>query len=166
MAAAIRRDLRLAAFSGMGLRALGVQAGQLTETPGENYSQTRKWAQAAHAEGFDGLEWMSRQDNRDHAFVVFGDRVAVADQLGALRLATRLATPSGATLRPGTGDFAPECGESVSKCPRAACRFRERAAAGIPDVPVRPRAAAHGVAGAHRRPPRLCFRDRGAVRTL
>lgn len=78
-AVAIRRGLRLAAFSGMGLRALGVQASQLTETPGENYSQTRKWALAAHAGGFDGLEWMSRQDNRDRAFVFFGDRVAAAD---------------------------------------------------------------------------------------
>ncbi|MCW2133406.1 RES family NAD+ phosphorylase [Arthrobacter sp. VKM Ac-2550] len=71
-------DMNLAAFSGMGLRVLGVEARQLTDTPGENYPQTRKWAEAAHTAGFQGIEWMSRQDNRDRAYVFFGDRVDTA----------------------------------------------------------------------------------------
>lgn len=74
-ALSLNEDMTLAAFSGMGLRALGVEAKQLTDTPGENYPQTRKWAEAAHAAGLDGIEWMSRQDNRDQAYVFFGDRI-------------------------------------------------------------------------------------------
>lgn len=74
------RKLRLASFLGTGLRTLKVEAYELTDTPGEtNYPQTRKWAQAAHDAGFDGIAWMSRRVNSDRAYMFFGDRVTETD---------------------------------------------------------------------------------------
>ena len=75
----IKKDVRLASFLGTDLRALRVSPDQLTTTPGENYPQTRKWAEAAHDAGFDGIAWMSRQDNSDRAYMFFGDRVTEND---------------------------------------------------------------------------------------
>lgn len=75
----IKREVRLASFLGTDLRALRVIPEQLTTTPGENYGQTRKWAEAAHAAGFDGIAWMSRQDNSGRAYMFFGDRVMGTD---------------------------------------------------------------------------------------
>jgi hypothetical protein len=74
-----RRDLKLASFLGTGLRALGVVATQLTDTPDTRYPQTRKWAEAAHAAGFDGIAWMSKRNNGDRAYMLFGDRVRASD---------------------------------------------------------------------------------------
>ncbi|WP_259123317.1 RES family NAD+ phosphorylase [Leucobacter aridicollis] len=68
------RELRLAAFLGLGLRALGVRAEQVTATPASSYGETVKWAEAAHAAGFDGVVHMSRQCNSDQAYAFFGDR--------------------------------------------------------------------------------------------
>lgn len=75
----VRRDLRLASFLGTGLRALGVEASELTDTPASTYRQTVAWAQAAHGAGFDGVAWMSRRCNSDRAYVIFGDRVMSDD---------------------------------------------------------------------------------------
>ena len=69
-----RRDLRLASLMGLGLRRLGVSADQVTTTRAAHYGRTVLWAQAAHASGFDGLVYMSRQCNSDRAYVFFGDR--------------------------------------------------------------------------------------------
>lgn len=75
-----QRDLRLASFLGTGLRALRVEPGQLTATPGEDsYPQTRKWAAAAHKAKFDGIVWMSRRNNSDRSYMFFGDRVNAED---------------------------------------------------------------------------------------
>jgi hypothetical protein len=71
----LKRPVRIAEFFGLCLRALGVEATQLTDTPVDNYPQTRKWAQAAHAAGFDGIGWMSKRDNSARAYMLFGDRV-------------------------------------------------------------------------------------------
>ncbi|WP_226773789.1 RES family NAD+ phosphorylase, partial [Arthrobacter sp. ES1] len=75
----IKREVRLASFLGTDLRALKVAPEQLTTTPLDNYPQTRKWAEAAHSAGFDGIAWMSRQDNSDRAYMFFGDRVTEDD---------------------------------------------------------------------------------------
>lgn len=75
----LKRDVRLASFLGTDLRALRVSPEQLTTTPGENYPHTRKWAEAAHTAGFDGIAWMSRQDNSDRAYMFFGDYVTEDD---------------------------------------------------------------------------------------
>lgn len=75
----LRRDLCLASFMGHGLRALGVEARDLTMSEADRYSNTVKWAEAAHKDGFDGCVWMSRQFNEEQAYVFFGDRVPSAD---------------------------------------------------------------------------------------
>lgn len=74
-----RREIRLASFLGTGLRALRIEAHQLTDTPGESYPQTRKWADAAHRAGFEGIAWMSKRNNSDRAYMFFGDRVTAND---------------------------------------------------------------------------------------
>ncbi|WP_125612758.1 RES family NAD+ phosphorylase [Specibacter cremeus] len=72
---ALKRNLRLASFMGLGLKTLKIEASQLTDTLPTEYARTVKWAQAAHEAGFDGAVWMSRRCNSDQAFVLFGDRV-------------------------------------------------------------------------------------------
>lgn len=74
-----RRDLRLASFMGTGLRRLGVEADQLTDTEASRYARTVRWAEAAHAAGFEGVAWMSRKCNSECAYVLFGDRVETQD---------------------------------------------------------------------------------------
>ncbi|MEH0109012.1 RES family NAD+ phosphorylase [Tersicoccus sp. MR15.9] len=78
------RDLRLAAFHGLGLRRLNVTAGQLTDTSSAHYPDTVAWARAAHAYrdddgSLDGICWTSRQCNSAKAYVLFGDRVGSDD---------------------------------------------------------------------------------------
>lgn len=73
------RDLKLASFMGVGLRRLGVEASDLTDTDASEYHRTNQWAVAAHTEGWDGIAWMSRKCNSDHAYVLFGDRVGAED---------------------------------------------------------------------------------------
>src|SRR5699024_12862357 len=59
------RELRLAAFHGIGLRRLGVEAAHLTASPAYTYARTVAWAKAAHDAGFDGVVWMSARCNTD-----------------------------------------------------------------------------------------------------
>jgi hypothetical protein len=75
------RDLLLADLSSTALRKLGVKRGQLIDTEKDCYPQTRVWAEAIHAQcpDVDGLCWVSRQDDRARATILFGDRVAGAD---------------------------------------------------------------------------------------
>lgn len=65
------RDLRLAEFKGEGLLALGLDQDQLTTCEAAWYPETVKWAEAAHAAGFDGCVWMSRRLNDVEAYVFF-----------------------------------------------------------------------------------------------
>ena len=71
------RDLVLADLSSTALRKLGVERGQLIDTEKDRYPQTRVWAEAIYAQcpDVDGLCWVSRQDDRSRALVLFGDRV-------------------------------------------------------------------------------------------
>lgn len=75
----LERDLRFAVLHGEGLYRLRVHQDQLTNTPGTNYPQTRKWAEAAYDAGFDGIIWMSHQLNNTKSWMVFGDRVPETD---------------------------------------------------------------------------------------
>lgn len=74
-----RRTLNLASFMGTGLRALKVEARDLTDSDPTTYGDTVRWAAAAHAAGFDGAVWMSKRCNTDRAYVLFGDRVQPSD---------------------------------------------------------------------------------------
>jgi hypothetical protein len=74
------RDLRLIDLTTDGLHRLKVPKEELIASPARFYTDTAKWAQALHQQfgDIDGLFWMSRQRDRDHALVLFGDRVGAA----------------------------------------------------------------------------------------
>lgn len=76
-----RRDLVLADLSATALRALGLRRSELIDTEKDQYPGTRKWAEAIHAQcpAVDGLCWVSRQDDRARAMMLFGDRTATTD---------------------------------------------------------------------------------------
>ncbi|WP_276309080.1 RES family NAD+ phosphorylase [Specibacter cremeus] len=75
----VSRALVLASFMGTGLKALRVEASDITTTTATRYPETVKWAVAAHEAGFDGVAWMSGKCNTDRAYMFFGDRVAEED---------------------------------------------------------------------------------------
>lgn len=70
-------DLLLADLRATALRKLGVTRPQLIETEKDGYPYTRSWAEAIHAQcpNVQGLCWVSRQDDRALAIVLFGDRI-------------------------------------------------------------------------------------------
>ena len=76
-----KRNLSLADLSTTALRKLGVQRNELIDTEKDEYPRTRKWAEAIHAEcpHAEGLCWVSRQDDRALAVMLFGDRLATTD---------------------------------------------------------------------------------------
>jgi len=71
------RDLRLVDLTSEGLHRLKVPKDELIASPSRDYADTALWAQALHRQfsDIDGLLWMSRQRDRDHALVLFGDRL-------------------------------------------------------------------------------------------
>ncbi|HRO61430.1 MAG TPA: RES family NAD+ phosphorylase [Burkholderiaceae bacterium] len=71
------RDLNLVGLTSEGLHRLKVPREELIASPSRDYTDTARWAQALHRQfpGVDGLLWMSRQRDRDHALVLFGDRL-------------------------------------------------------------------------------------------
>lgn len=75
-----KSDLVLIDLSATALRNLGIKRGELIESEKDIYPQTRKWAEAIHEQCLDvqGLCWVSRQDDRSLAIVLFGDRVGKA----------------------------------------------------------------------------------------
>lgn len=76
------RDLTLAAFTSHGLRRLGLTRVGMIESGPRHYGETTAWAQAVHrdpARVWDGITWMSRQDDTSQAVVLFGDRVSEPD---------------------------------------------------------------------------------------
>jgi RES domain len=75
------RDLVLADLSSTALRKIGVRRNQLIDTEKDRYPYTRAWAEAIHAQcpRVEGLCWVSRQDDRARALILFGDRVQMAD---------------------------------------------------------------------------------------
>lgn len=71
------RDLRLVDLTSEGLHRLKVPKEELIASPSRDYPDTALWAQALHRQfaDADGLLWMSRQRDRDHALMLFGDRL-------------------------------------------------------------------------------------------
>ncbi len=72
-----RQDLVLADLSATALRRLGVRRTELIDTEKDRYPQTRPWAEAFYAARPDihGLCWVSRQDDRALAIILFGNRL-------------------------------------------------------------------------------------------
>ncbi len=69
--------LTLADLCNVALRKLGVPRARLIDTEKDAYPATRKWAAAIHRRNphLQGMVWVSRQDDRARALVLFGDRV-------------------------------------------------------------------------------------------
>lgn len=75
----VQRELRLAKFMGEGsLSALQAADTEITRTEASQYLKTVAWSEAAHAAGFAGCVWMSRQYDSVRAYVLFGDHGNVA----------------------------------------------------------------------------------------
>lgn len=76
-----QRDIVLADLSATALRNLGIQRSELIDTEKDRYPGTRGWAEAIHAQRPDveGLCWVSRQDDRALAIILFGDRLSLDD---------------------------------------------------------------------------------------
>lgn len=72
-----RRALRLVDLSNTALRRLGTERRALIDTLKSAYPRARRWAQAVHeaVPAADGLWWVSRQDDRAEALMLYGDRV-------------------------------------------------------------------------------------------
>jgi hypothetical protein len=70
----VTRPVTIGVLHGLGLRRLKVAAADVTASGADTYSDTIKWAQAAHDAKLDGLVWMSRLCNDAKAYVFFGDR--------------------------------------------------------------------------------------------
>lgn len=80
-----QRSLVLADLSATALRRLGIRRSELIDTEKEQYPGTRRWAEAIHTKcpAVEGLCWVSRQDDRGLAIILFGDRVAPNDLAAA-----------------------------------------------------------------------------------
>lgn len=78
---AARRPLRFAQLHSSGLGRLGIRRSELIDRDATAYPATVTWAKALHAcpERFDGLVWISRQNDTSRAVVLFGDRIERQD---------------------------------------------------------------------------------------
>ena len=72
------RRLVLVDLTGWAHKALRLDGRALVDCGPSEYEVTAAWAQRFHAlnEKPDGIYWRSRQYDRAHAFILFGDRVA------------------------------------------------------------------------------------------
>lgn len=71
------RPLTLVDLRTIGLRRLGLTRAQLLDGDSRTYLDTAAWAAALHAHSpdYDGMLWMSRQNDASQAIVLFGDRL-------------------------------------------------------------------------------------------
>jgi hypothetical protein len=73
----LNRDLSLIDLGTVALHKLGIRRSQVIDTMKAHYPRTRRWAEALHEQfpKAQGLRWTSRQDDRAHAVVLFGNRI-------------------------------------------------------------------------------------------
>lgn len=73
----LEQPVVVADLASVPLRKLGVSRKHLIDSEKNQYPATRLWAAALHDQFPDlqGLSWMSRQDDRTRATMLFGDRV-------------------------------------------------------------------------------------------
>lgn len=76
----LTQSVTFADLANVALRKLGVARKQLIDTEKDQYPATRLWAAAIHHQypEAQGLSWISRQDDRARAYILFGDRVPEA----------------------------------------------------------------------------------------
>ncbi len=67
-----------------GLPSLGTDRVRLIDSESTEYDTTRQWAEAIHNDNpsLDGLYWISRQNDRCPAILLFGTRVGTRDVAG------------------------------------------------------------------------------------
>jgi hypothetical protein len=72
--------LKLADFSAIGLKRLGLTRTNVIDSDKTHYPETRLLAQWVHehCQQAQGIQWTSRQDDRGLAVVLFGDRIKLA----------------------------------------------------------------------------------------
>ncbi|WP_051640311.1 RES domain-containing protein [Cellulomonas sp. URHE0023] len=77
-AVAPTRALKLIDLTSTGLHRLRVPRTTLIESGSTHYADTAAWAHALHAHpgNFDGMLWVSRQEDTTRAVVLWGDRIA------------------------------------------------------------------------------------------
>ena len=82
---AFQVDFRLIDLTRIALRKLGVAPSHLIDTTKAHYPETRRWAEALYVQypKAQGLRWISRQDDRSQAVVLFGTRVQPSDIVAA-----------------------------------------------------------------------------------
>ena len=73
-----KRALKLVDLTTEGLHRLKIPKEELITSTASDYPLTARWAEMLHRQcsDADGLLWMSRQRDRDHALLLFGDRLA------------------------------------------------------------------------------------------
>jgi len=87
---AVRPALHLADLTGAGLKALGLNN---DISSGNDYKMTQRWAAAIHAAStkWDGIRYVSRQNNQQHAFAVFERSGLAKGSVRALNLTEQAA---------------------------------------------------------------------------
>lgn len=111
---AAKSDLTLADLSNTSLRKYGIKRSELIDTEKSEYAKTQAFAERMHADNKDiqGLYWISRQDDRAEAIILFedripdGDLIAIAPSVGLLEDSTyseiiNLARKIGVNIVPG-----------------------------------------------------------------
>lgn len=90
-----RQDLLLVDLSATALRRLGIRRTELIDTEKDYYPQTRRWAEAFYAACPDihGLCWVSRQDDRALALILFGNRLPAGALIMSARSLEIVGTP-------------------------------------------------------------------------
>lgn len=73
----LSKDVRLADLTMLGLPSLGVLRQQLIESNAVHYPVTGRWSEAIHNDNdvIEGLYWISKQNDRHSALMLFGSRV-------------------------------------------------------------------------------------------
>lgn len=77
----VARDIVLANLREADLNRLGLTRAMLIDTLATQYGQTARWAEGFHRKDphVGGLAWTSRRCDPQSAYLLFGDRVDVAD---------------------------------------------------------------------------------------
>lgn len=77
----LKREVSLAALFSADLLKLGLERGQLIDTPKSTYPATQAWSPAIHGSpgAHDGMIWVSRKFDLEKAMMLFGDRIKAAD---------------------------------------------------------------------------------------
>lgn len=74
----VTQPLKVADLTSIGLKNLNTNKAEVIESPPDAYPLTRTLAKAIHAhdDTIQGVQWVSKQDDRAMSFMFFGDRIA------------------------------------------------------------------------------------------